>query len=240
MTQASPGRYLTREALSSVDITRAQMLRARCFQRGTQPDIDAFDASARHFLVEDRASGTLVCCFRLTLFRGATLARSYAAQFYDLSNLEKVDGALLELGRFCVHPDWQDPDIQRLAWGRLAHEVDRNNVTVLFGCSSFTGTDPTVYRDAFARLKEQHLAPAEWRPGLKADQYYPFARDTQTANSRRARQQTPPLLRSYLSMGGWVSDHAVIDREMNTLHVFTGLEIAAIPPNRARLLRALA
>jgi hypothetical protein len=41
-------------------------------------------------------------------------------------------------------------------------------------------------------------------------------------------------------MGGWVSDHAVIDRQMNTLHVFTGLEIAAIPPNRARLLRALA
>ena len=30
-------------------------------------------------------------------------------------------------------------------------------------------------------------------------------------------------------MGGWVSDHAVVDRQMNTLHVFTGLEIAAIP-----------
>jgi len=55
-----------------------------------------------------------------------------------------------------------------------------------------------------------------------------------------ARQQIPPLLRSYLAMGGWVSDHAVIDRQMNTLHVFTGLEIAAIPPNRARLLRTLA
>jgi len=27
---------------------------------------------------------------------------------------------------------------------------------------------------------------------------------------------------------------------MNTLHVFTGLEIAAIPPARARLLRAVA
>ena len=50
----------------------------------------------------------------------------------------------------------------------------------------------------------------------------------------------PPLLRSYLAMGGWVSDHAVIDRQMGTLHVFTGLEIAGIPPNRARLLRALA
>ena len=41
-------------------------------------------------------------------------------------------------------------------------------------------------------------------------------------------------------MGGWVSDHAVIDARLNTLHVFTGLEIAAIPPARARALRAIA
>ena len=43
-----------------------------------------------------------------------------------------------------------------------------------------------------------------------------------------------------LAMGGWVSDHAVIDRQMNTLHVFTGLEISAIPAARKRLLRAVA
>jgi hypothetical protein len=41
-------------------------------------------------------------------------------------------------------------------------------------------------------------------------------------------------------MGGWVSDHAVIDPMMNTLHVFTAVPIAAIPEGRARLLRALA
>ncbi len=50
----------------------------------------------------------------------------------------------------------------------------------------------------------------------------------------------PPLLRTYLLMGGWVSDHAVVDSHMNTLHVFTGLEINAIPPARKRLLRATA
>jgi len=50
----------------------------------------------------------------------------------------------------------------------------------------------------------------------------------------------PPLLRTYLMMGGWVSDHAVIDADLGTLHVFTGLEIAAIPPARKRLLRAVA
>ena len=44
---------------------------------------------------------------------------------------------------------------------------------------------------------------------------------------------------TYLAMGGWVSDHAVVDRDLHTLHVFTGVEIARIPAARARLLRAL-
>ena len=50
----------------------------------------------------------------------------------------------------------------------------------------------------------------------------------------------PPLLRTYLAMGGWVSDHAVIDRQMNTIHVFTGVEIDRVPVARARALRAIA
>ena len=57
-------------------------------------------------------------------------------------------------------------------------------------------------------------------------------------DERRALQQMPGLLRSYLAMGGWVSDHAVIDRDLGTLHVLTVVDIAAIPPARARLLRA--
>ena len=55
-----------------------------------------------------------------------------------------------------------------------------------------------------------------------------------------AMKAMPPLLRTYLMMGGWVSDHAVVDRDLNTLHVFTGLEITAISPARKKLLRAVA
>jgi len=60
------------------------------------------------------------------------------------------------------------------------------------------------------------------------------------SDEKQAWASLPPLLRSYLAMGGWVSDHAVVDENMNSLHVFTGLDISAIPPARARLLRAVA
>jgi putative hemolysin len=50
----------------------------------------------------------------------------------------------------------------------------------------------------------------------------------------------PPMLKTYLMMGGWVSDHAVVDRDLGTMHVFTGVEISTIPPARKKLLRAVA
>jgi len=113
---------------------------------------------------------------------------------------------------------------------------------MLFGCSSFHGTETETYLDAFAMLRERHLAPRRWWPRVKAPAVFRFAQRLRRhkPDLKLAMRHMPPLLRTYLLMGGWVSDHAVIDRHLNTLHVFTGVEIGAIPPTRKRLLRALA
>lgn len=110
--------------------------------------------------------------------------------------------------------------------------VDREAVEMLFGCSSFHGTEAENYLDAFAMLKDAHLAPRRWLPRVKAPNVFRFAQKLRRKkpDAKRAMLGMPPLLRTYLMMGGWVSDHAVVDRDMNTLHVFTGLEISAIPP----------
>ena len=97
-------------------------------------------------------------------------------------------------------------------------------------------------------LGARHLAPRRWLPRVKAPEVFRFARRRRLAaagagpgfDPRRGLAAMPPLLRTYLMMGGWVSDHAVLDRKLDTMHVFTGVEIAAIPPARARALRALA
>jgi putative hemolysin len=125
----------------------------------------------------------------------------------------------------------------------MARSVDADGVEMLFGCSSFAGTETARYLDAFAVLRDRHLAPARWLPQAKARDVFRFARGRaapRAPDARRAMTRMPPLLRTYLAMGGWVSDHAVVDRDLGTLHVFTGLEIAAIPPARVRALRAVA
>ncbi|QDI75533.1 MULTISPECIES: GNAT family N-acetyltransferase [Leisingera] len=237
----SRGQYLARLAAGTADVAAAQALRTLCF-RTPGTDCDAFDSRCAHVLVEHAASGTLVCCFRLLVLpNGGGLEHSYAAQFYELPGLRGFAGPMAELGRFCIHPDWHDPDILRLAWGAVTGLVDGQGVQMLFGCSSFAGTSAAPYLDTFALLRQRHLAPAQWRVGEKAPEVVRYAAELQQApDMRRALQAMPPLLRTYLAMGGWVSDHAVVDRQMNTLHVFTGLETGAIPEARKRLLRAVA
>ncbi len=236
------GRYGARCAEGPADIAAAQGLRHLAFRKSAGCDSDRFDELCRHILIEEVKDGRLVACFRLLkLESGAAIGQSYSAQFYDLSALERFAGPMMEMGRFCLHPDVHDPDILRVAWGALTRLVDDEGVEMLFGCSSFEGTRAEPYGDAFAWIGARHLAPKRWLPRVKAPRVFRFAGDLRRkVDGRRAMLAMPPLLRSYLVMGGWVSDHAVVDADMNTLHVFTGLEIKAVPPVRARLLRAVA
>ncbi|WP_137700311.1 GNAT family N-acetyltransferase [Marimonas lutisalis] len=236
------GRYRARLAESAADIAAVQALRHRAFFGDEGLDADRFDAICAHFLIENAKTGALVACFRmLPLTCGGEIGRSYSAQYYELSALEAFDGPMVEMGRFCIAPGQRDADILRVAWGAMTAYVDENRVELLFGCSSFAGIDETRYLDAFAWLKERHLAPKRWLPRVKAPEVFRFAaRLRRKPDAKRAMRGMPPLLRSYLMMGGWVSDHAVVDAQMGTLHVFTGVEIGRIPDARKRLLRAVA
>ncbi len=238
------GKYTARFAKSDTDIQAAQALRYRTFRdEGEGLDADEFDAICKHILVEETKTDRLICTFRLMpLANGREIDKSYSAQFYELSSLYDIEGMIVEMGRFCIDPAYKDPDILRVAWGAMTSYVDENDVELLFGCSSFSGTDSEEYTDAFALLKEKHLAPKRRLPKIKAPRVFRFASKLKLKkpNLKLAQRRMPPLLRTYLVMGGWVSDHAVVDNDLNTLHVFTGLEIKGIPASRKRLLRATA
>jgi putative hemolysin len=259
MREFTRGRYTARIASSAEDIEAAQRLRFRVFiaEREAAPcslasgprsegrDEDHLDEHCTHMLVEDQRSGELACCFRmLPLKTGAEIDRTYSAQYYDLESLRDYPHPMVEMGRFCIHPDHCDADVLRVSWGAMTCYVDENGVQMLFGCSSFEGVDADAYMDAFALLKARHLAPKCWQPQEKSPRVFPFAKrlglslPDKKPDMKKALARMPPLLRTYLAMGGWVSDHAVVDNDLNTLHVFTGVEISRVPAARARALRA--
>ncbi|KKN26898.1 hypothetical protein LCGC14_0870000 [marine sediment metagenome] len=234
------GHYQAVAATNARDIEAAQALRALCFGVQGRLDADAFDQHKQHILIRDLRTGQLASCFRVEVLTGPMLKQSYAAQFYDLARLSRNNEPMMELGRFCVRPGLNDPDVVRIAWASLTQYVEAHGIKLLLGCTSFAGTDADRYGDVFALLHDRYLGPPAWRPDVKAPEVVRFSpRDLGRSDLKLAMQALPPLLRTYLMMGGWVSDHAVVDRHLKTLHVFTGLSINAIPEARKRLLRGL-
>ncbi len=242
------GKYQVRLSREPEDVRRAQALRHEVFRlsrgRSDDPaglDADPYDDLCDHMLVEDSVTGELVCCVRLMPFAsGAEVDRAYSAQWYDLSALKSFEEPMVEMGRFCVRPDHRGAgEALRVAWAAMTRYVDARGIQLMFGCSSFDGSDAEPYADVFALLKEKHLGPKRWLPRIKARKVFRFAKmlRLRRPDLMKAAKAMPPLLRGYLSMGGWVSDHAVIDQDLNTLHVFTGVEVKRVPPRMAALLR---
>ncbi len=245
MNIISGGQYSARWANGAQDMARAYALRQLCFRGGlTAPqDRDAHDDTCRHLLIEEPVSGILVgYCRVMVLNTGAEATKSYSARHYDLSALARHPVPMLEIGRFCIRPDRHDPDILRLVWSFLTSLVDDHGGAFLFGCTSFAGTDGARHGAAFQHLALGHLASSATRPGAKSKDIWPLhpTTDLVATGARSILSGLPPMLRSYLALGGKVGDHAVIDRDLGTMHVFTVVEVAAIPATRARQMRELA
>jgi len=238
------GRYCARLALSKDDILAAQELRYRCFKLSNDKglDVDSFDSICRHVLIENLENGKLVCCYRIMSFiDGKDITLSYSSQFYDLASIKNYPKPMIEVGRFCIDSVATDYEVVLAAWAALTQLVDENGIEFLFGCSSFEGINKEKYLHCFAFLREKYIAPEHLRPKIKAPQVISYSEDNYCKlDKKKALLDMPPLLKTYLSMGAWVSDHAVVDLNMKTLHLFTGVEVSKIPRKRKQFLRNLA
>ncbi|WP_333815732.1 GNAT family N-acyltransferase [Tabrizicola sp.] len=231
---------VARLAEGAADMGRVMAFRRAAFPRAAGEEEDAQDALSAHVMVEGPEG--MLAYFRVMLFGwGAGLAQGYAARFYDVGPLSGYAKPVAEMGRFCVASGGVHPDVLRLAWGAMTRMVDEGQAGLILGCSSFRGAEWRLHRAALALLAEGFIGPADHLPGRKAAEVVDYPGLAGPVVDRRAGLAgLPPLLRTYLGMGGWVSDHAVADRELDTLHVFTCVEVDRIPAARAASLRAVA
>ena len=228
------GRFSAAIARTGAEVAACQSLRQRLFQGRDGADADRFDPLFHHAMLRNR-QGDLIGTFRYRVYEnGPATKMSYTGQCYDMDGFSTITAPLVELGRFCAIGAASDPDLMRMAWGVLTAVVTQARAGHIFGCSSFPGTDPAPYAAALAQLAARHQGPEALRPRAMGD--HVSLRDVPGCGTT----PLPPLLRSYVAMGGWVGDHLVIDQNLARMHVFTCLDVAAVPPARARALRALA
>ena len=51
------------------------------------------------------------------------------------------------------------------------------------------------------------------------------------------RETAAAFAAATLAMNGWVGDKVIVDKAMNTMHIFTCLDVARVPEARAKALR---
>jgi putative hemolysin len=222
---------------NQAELEAAQQLRYDVFyrERGARPtaqmerlgrDIDRFDVGCDHLVVVDHDAGgggdpPIVGTYRL-LRRdmAAKLGRFYTQDEFSIRRLLRGGHQVLELGRSCVAPEYRKQMTMNLLWRGVGLYAHTHNVSLMFGCASFPGTDPKAIGVELSYLRHYHLAPLQMRPKARRKRYVSMNwQPPGSYDPKAARAALPPLIKGYLRMGGLVGDGAVVDEQFNTVDV---------------------
>lgn len=232
------GRFSVRLARSGSEIREAQRLRFRVFAEelgarlaGAEQGIDEdlFDPYCEHLLVSDEASGEVVGTYRiLSGLTARRLGGFYSDQEFDLARLAHLRDRAVELGRSCVHPDYRNGVVIALLWAGLAQYMRSNGYEYIIGCASASMADGGhSAASAYARIRETHLSPPEYR-------VFPRCPLSLADADRDAAPLLPPLIRAYLRVGAWVCGDPAWDPDFNTADLLMMLPLARVDQRYAK------
>ncbi|HEY2988287.1 MAG TPA: GNAT family N-acyltransferase [Candidatus Binatia bacterium] len=195
------------------------------YQRGL--DIDKFDAVCDHLIVRERRQRRVVGTYRLLLGSEARAHFGfYSEQEFNLDNIKKLDGELLELGRSCAHKDYRDRALIHLMWQNIAEYVKNHKVHYLFGCASFPTTDLEEVGQPIALIKEKFYAPEKFRvhpvPGMQLDG---LRDDLEITDGEGLFSRLPSLIKGYLRVGALLCGPPALDLEFGTTDLFLLLDV---------------
>jgi putative hemolysin len=188
-------------------------------------DVDRFDAYCEHLLVRElgprrRVVGT----YRVLTPDAARRAGGlYTETEFDIARVRPLLGTAVELGRSCVHADWRSGGVVMALWGALGEFMLRHRLDAMIGCASVGMRDGGhAAASLWARLRQTHLAPAEWQ----ATPYRPLPVD-------RLRQDlepdVPALIKGYLRCGAKVLGPPAWDSDFNTADLPLLMRFADLP-----------
>ncbi|MGI9356260.1 MAG: GNAT family N-acetyltransferase, partial [Rhizobiaceae bacterium] len=188
-----------------------------------------------HLLVIDRSEvkGNIVGTYRLLLDDHAGHADGfYSEGEFDLAPLKTANRGkrLMELGRSCILPDYRSKRVMELLWQGTWVYALNNGVDVLFGCASFSGTDPRTHSAALSWLAQNATLDEGDCPSAASGSLPLSSFIAYEGNERRTVATLPPLLKGYLRLGAKISSQAVIDHQFDTIDVLVVLKVADINP----------
>lgn len=230
------GPYLIKTAGTRAEILAAFRLRYHVFHREmlgkVSPegvDTDRFDALCDHLIIVDKETSEVIGTYRLTC---STYNRDfYSATEFEISDLLKEQGPLLELGRACIKDGYRRGSIISLLWKGIGAYMERVNAQILFGCASVQSQDLMEIANLYRLFLEKNYVSStiQTRP-LSAFEMPGLIETLENRSlklSDEERKQSakfiPPLLLSYFRLGAQITGLPVYDPEFRCVDFLTFL-----------------
>ncbi len=245
------GNLEIRLATTRKEIRRAQRLRFKVFyEEGgaiaqgraalVRRDICRFDKHCDHLLVVDMAARNSFGRIKPKVVGTYRLLRReieerhggfYSQNEFDIAPLlaRHGDKNFLELGRSCVHAKYRSKRVIELLWRGLWTYAKHHHVDVLIGCASLPGTNPLALALPLSFLHHQASADTEWQVLPHRGRAVPMGiLEKAAVDLRKGVAALPPLLKAYLRVGAKFGNGAVIDKQFDTVDVFTIMPLGEI------------
>jgi putative hemolysin len=229
-----------RLATSERDILACQRLRYEIFAQemgASLPtahlglDKDGFDDVCDHLLVEDVITGEVIACTRILsdVVANEVGGYYYSDHEFDLSQIRRLQGRVMEIGRTCVHADHRNGATISVLWSGLAEYMLTHGFDFLMGCASVSMNDNGAQVNAIRQhLRDKSLLTTDSR---RVSPRVPL----HIANNINAVDIAwPPLLKAYLRLGAKVCGEPCLDADFGVADFFILLDVKDLSPRYVR------
>lgn len=137
----------------------------------------------------------------------------------------------MELGRSCILEAYRSKRTMELMWhGTWAYAVNKK-VDVMTGCASFYAKEPEEIGLALGFLSSLVSTDTQWQVKPTSKNSVSLKKfENLVTDPKKAIRSLPPLIKGYLRLGAFFSQHAVIDEDFGTIDVAVILPVANISP----------
>ena len=229
-----PGRLEVRIATSENDILASHRLRYDVFvtelgadgpgiDHHNKVETDQFDPHVENLILVDPSRSEkelnhVVGVYRLMTNSAAESGRGFYSQSeFDLTPLISSGRPLVELGRSCVHREYRGGASMFQLFNGVADYVLDNKIEIMFGVASFHGTDIRQLLIPLSYLHYHYLAPDNLRVFAVPQDVEPYELiPNEKIDQEKAKKLIPPLIKSYLRVGGFIGEGAYFDYNFNS------------------------
>ena len=234
--------YEVKLATSLDDIEKALKLRFEIFKlelgKGLtrnfekQLDVDDYDGFCDHLIVIDRSKDKVVGTYRLCMSSKVDKNIGfYSEKFFDIANIKKIDGKMLELGRSCVHRDYRDQLVINLLWSGIAKYIREHEVRYLFGSVRLNDNDPQEVSKIFSLIKQKYYALKKYRVEPWVNNRFPgLDKNIKLRDQSEILRKLPPLVKGYLRLGVRVCGEPAVNPEMGSVLLCILLDLEKMAP----------